>query len=73
MYNPKKVLTRDGYNLYMAHLTNMEEAIFYIENHMDDLHIGALDSKQEHDFYNLCGSFRRLLPTLKKGDGEKYE
>lgn len=40
---------------------------------MDDLHIGALDSTQETDLYTICNKFEKLLPILKKGDGEKYK
>jgi hypothetical protein len=71
MYNPKDVLTANGYEDYRAHLRNMENAIFFIENHRDDLHIGALDSKQEEDWLNIVGTFEKLLPLLKNGDGEK--
>jgi len=73
MYNPKDIFTRDGYNLYMAHLTNIEEALFYIRNHMDDLHIGALDGAQEDAWWAICDNFEKLLPVLKTGDGEKYD
>lgn len=73
MYNPKDVLTEDGFDEYKAHLKNIENGLFYIQNHMDDLHIGSKDGKQEDDLCDIIGKFNDLLPVLKKGDGEKYE
>jgi len=73
MYNPKKIFTKEGYEDYLAHLRNIENGLFYIENHMDDLHIGADDINQSKYLYNVIRKFRGLLPVLKKGDGEKYD
>ena len=33
------VLTKDGFRKFMAHLFNIEEGLFYITNHADDLEI----------------------------------
>jgi hypothetical protein len=66
MYNPKDIFTEDGYDEYKAHIHNIEEGLFYIYNHMDDLH---LDSD---DFYDVYHKFNDLIPLLKKGDGEVY-
>ena len=71
MYDPKDILTEDGYERYMAHLRNMGDALDYINGHYDDLHIGALDDSQHSMWHDMCSNFRRLLPVLKKGDGEK--
>jgi hypothetical protein len=38
---------------------------------MDDLHIGALSQEQMMDFITMSSLFDKLLPVLKKGDGEK--
>jgi hypothetical protein len=67
MYNPKDILTEDGYDEYKAHLKNIENGLFYIQNHADDLHLF------NDDFNDVCGKFEKILPLLKKGDGEKDE
>ena len=71
MYNPKKVLTEEGYATYLAHLHNIQAGLFFIENLRDDLHIGAKDIQQETDWITLYNKFHDLLPLLKKGDGER--
>lgn len=71
MYNPKNVLTDDGYENYRTHLKNIENGFNYIEGHADDLHIGATNGKQFDDFINLLGAWSRLKDILKNGDGEK--
>ena len=73
MYNPKDILTEDGFEDYKAHLRNIENGLFFIENHADDLHIGALNAKQSDDFSILLGTWEALKDVLKKGDGEKDE
>ena len=73
MYNPKDILTDVGYEAYKAHLYNIREGLSYIQSHMDDLHIGALDVSQEDDWYTICNTFEKLLPVLKIGDGERDE
>ncbi len=83
MYNPKDILTRDGYNLYMAHLANIEEALFYIHNHADDLHIGAISREEfvmeegvvvkevsEDAILDMYWTFQKIKDTLRNGDGE---
>lgn len=65
MYDPKEIFTEDGYDKYKAHIRNIEEGLFYIYNHADDLH---LDDDRFHDIYH---KFNDLIPLLKKGDGEK--
>ena len=67
MYNPKDILTEDGYEDYKAHLKNIEKGLFYIQNNMDDFHL--FDDR----VYTMCGLFEELLPLLKNGDGEKDE
>jgi hypothetical protein len=66
MFDPKDILTEDGVRKMEGHLFNIEEALFYILNHADDLHIGALDGKQLDTLYAM----ETLLPTLRTGDGE---
>ncbi len=73
MYDPKDILTEDGYDDYKAHLKNIENGLFYILNNVDDFHIGALDGKQLDKLYEMTGLWEELLPLLKKGDGEKDE
>lgn len=73
MFDPKKVFSEDGYDQYRAHIKNIEEGLFYIKNNADDLHIGALDITQQDDLYTICEKFEKLIPVLKKGDGETYE
>lgn len=71
MYNPKDILTEDGYENYKAHLHNIKNGLFFLENHADDLHIGALNEEQSDMFWQMIRNFDVLLPVLKKGDGEK--
>jgi hypothetical protein len=73
MYDPKVILTEEGYEEYRAHLVNIRNGIFFISNHADDLHIGALDQSQLDDWYTIDRLFEKLLPVLKKGDGEHDE
>ena len=73
MYNPKDILTKSGYEEYCAHLHNIRAGLSYIENHSDDLHIGAIDGCQLDDWCAIYDNFEKLLPVLKTGDGEKDE
>lgn len=43
MRDPRKILTKSGYRDYMMHLQNLENALFYLRNNADDLHIGATE------------------------------
>ena len=70
MYNPKEVLTEDGYKQLYVHLANMENALFFILNHADDLHIGALDDEQLDVLYKVQGMVEGESPLLLTGDGE---
>jgi len=71
MYDPKTIFTENGYEDYLAHLHNIKKGLDYIQGHLDDLHVGALDPTQEDDWYAIYDSFKKLLPVLKKGDGEQ--
>lgn len=73
MYNPKDILTEEGYERYCAHLHNIEEGLFYIMNHADDLHIGAMGEGKEDAILDMYYKFEEIKPILKKGDGEKDE
>jgi len=53
MYNPKDVLTERGVIELGVHLYNMNNAIFFLLNHADDLGIGALDEKQLDILHDL--------------------
>jgi hypothetical protein len=70
MYNPKKILTEDGYTNLFVHVKNMENALFYILNHADDLHIGSLDDEQLEILYKLQEMITGDSPLLLNGDGE---
>ena len=72
MYNPKDVLTKAGYEDYKAHLRNIENGLFYIQNHADDLHIES-DDKMADSYYALIGAWEDLEEVLQEGDGEVYE
>lgn len=67
MRDPKEVLTEDGYEELRMHHRAMQNAIFFIINHADDLHI---DEPME-----LLYKMQELLESklLLKGDGEKDE
>lgn len=70
MYNPKDILTEDGFKRLERHVGNIEEGLFFIMNHASDLHIGCLDEKQIealHEVYRMTSGFQPLLLT---GDGE---
>ena len=73
MYDPKEILTEDGYEDYKAHLRNIDRGLDFIKNHMDDLHIGSKSKKQDDDFWLLVGAWEDLMDVLKTGDGEKLE
>lgn len=73
MYHPKTVFTEDGYEDYRMHLRNIKNGLFYIENHLDDLHVGALDPEQAVEWYRIHNGFCKLLPLLKNGDNEAHE
>jgi len=70
MFDPQKIFNKRTYMLYMTHLVNIEQGLFFIKNNMDDLHIGALDITQQEDLYTICEKFEKLLPTLENGDNE---
>lgn len=69
MYNPKDVLTDNGYDDYKMHLKNIENALFYLENHADDLHIGYQPPFDV--FWRIVTDWKDLKHVLKTGDGEK--
>jgi|ETNvirnome_6_100_1030635.scaffolds.fasta_scaffold03040_7 hypothetical protein len=69
MYDPKIALTEAGYEEWIYHLRAIEGHLSQVECFMDDLHVGALDIKQEDIIYQ----FHDLLTILRTGDGEKYE
>ena len=73
MYDPKYILTEDGYEKYLAHLHNIREGLAYIINHADDLHIGAKGYGKEDAILDMYHTFEKIRPILKEGDGEKDE
>jgi hypothetical protein len=73
MYNPRDILTEDGLDEYRMHLKNIENGLFYLENHADYLHIGAINGKQSAEFWGLIDAWKDLLPVLKTGDGERED
>lgn len=71
MYNPKEIFTENGLEDYLTHIRNIQNGLCYIKEYMDDLHIGALDTTQANDFFDIYNKFEKLVPLLKKGDGEQ--
>ena len=72
MYDPKDILTEDGYEDYLVHLMAIRKGLAYIMNHADDLHIG-MEQGREDVVLDMYHKFEEILPILKKGDGEKDE
>ena len=73
MLDPKEILTEEGYKKLFIHVGNIENALAYIINHADDLHIGATDSSQEQTIYNMMAMVDGANPLLLIGDGETNE
>lgn len=73
MYNPKDILTEAGYREFQAHIFNMQNALFFVLNHADDLHIGALDSEQLDVLHKMSVMVEGNNPVMLTGDGETME
>lgn len=71
MYDPKSVLTVEGYETYINHVLNMRNAVDFIVNHYDDLHIGEHRSERTKIIEDFVFSFGDLKEMLINGDGEK--
>jgi hypothetical protein len=71
MYNPKDVFTDNGLEEHTVHVFNMKQAISWLVNHADDLHINALSRRHLNTIYEM----KHLLDSkvLENGDGERYE
>ena len=71
MYNPKDVFTESGLEQHRVHVFNMKQALFWLRNNADDLHIGALTD----DHLDVIYAMNRLLESkvLETGDGEVEE
>lgn len=71
MYNPKDIFTEDGFEQHKVHIYNLKNAILWLNNNADDLHIDALDETPLDTIYAMW----RLLDSkiLEIGDGEKLE
>ena len=67
MYDPKTVFSGPGLEDYMYHIKALEVHVAYIENQMDDLHIGSTDPALKEAIHSLSS----ILPTLKTGNGEE--
>ena len=67
MRDPKGMFTKAGYRKYMAALTNIQEDIFYITNHADDL---LLDDEILTSLYAAEEGARELE---KREDSDSYE
>lgn len=69
MYNPKEVFTKQGLEEHAFQIRSLEKALDHLMNNADDLHIGALDSRQEELLYE----FRELVQSgvFLNGDGEE--
>lgn len=66
MYDPKEILTESGYRKFLMHIENIREAMFFLQNHADDLGYEGLD---DEDYYKI---FRMddLLNKLENGPFE---
>ena len=73
MYDPKNVFTSDGLKQHMVHLFNMEQAIFWLLNNADDLHIET--SSDTLTVMDVLHAMESLLESkfLLTGDGETEE
>ena len=69
MRDPKKVLTKPGQEELMAHLWNVEQGLFFIENHMSELDL----DEDEHQVYEMGGIFEKLSKQLKDGPYESED
>ena len=65
MKDAKEILTEGGYENFIYHLKSMENALFFLMGHADDLHIGCSDFTQQ----GLLFKVQQLLPILKESDG----
>lgn len=68
MYDPKDVFTPGGLVQHQAHLTNMENALLWLINHADDLHIDALTDDHLDTIYTMHALLESRV--LHNGDGE---
>lgn len=59
MRDPRKILTQRGYFEYLTQLMNLENALFYLRNNADDLHIGS--TEETSYFQELCDSLESEL------------
>lgn len=73
MYNPAEVLTRAGLEEHRAHLFNMKQAIFYLTNIADDLHIESSDKGRKS--MDIVWIMKGILDGgfFAEGDGEQLE
>lgn len=46
MRDPRKVFTKSGNREYLNHLQNLENALFFLTNNADDLHLGATEETE---------------------------
>lgn len=71
MYNPADILNKWGLEEHQGHLFNLKQALFYLTNNADDLHIDALTD----DHLDVIYAMQRLIESkvLHNGDGEEYE
>tara|TARA_R110002094_G_scaffold152296_3_gene140187 strand:- start:792 stop:1019 length:228 start_codon:yes stop_codon:yes gene_type:complete len=70
MYNPKDVFTAEQLEEHKAHLFNMKQAIFWLRNEADDLHMHC--SCDPDDPLRAIYDMDKLLDSklLENGDGE---
>jgi len=66
MYDPKEILTESGYRKFLMHIENIREAMFFLQNHADDL---GYEGLEDEDYYKI---FRMgdLLNKLENGPFE---
>jgi len=68
MYNPKDVLTEEGLEEHKGHLFNMKQAVFWLLNNDDDLHLPTVALEVIHKLGGILDD-----KVLENGDGETEE
>jgi hypothetical protein len=67
MRDAQEVLTQPGYLAYQTHLVNIDNAIFYILNHADDL---ALSETHQDNLQLAAQTVKYLLENINGDDEE---
>ena len=68
MYNPKDEFTAEQLEEHKAHLFNMKQAVFWLLNNDDDLHLPTVELETIHKLGRILDD-----KVLENGDGETRE